>query len=236
MVGQGTTRERESVLGWLSALDFNTVQKTTYARLHQGTGQWLLRDKIFQDWLLGPKSSILWCCGIRRLSLHHQNRGSNVNSGSQQGRARRSLRECRLLQHRLLCENFATRSIKLTLHRSLIVSFLEDNTQRSNAAIAYIYCDYKLSKTLSEIEILRSICRQLAEQLRPLPDHLISFRDKYAGKRSHPSDDEHLILLKTLAQSFETTYVIVDALVSHSTSLSEDAAKTSPLCRMNAMK
>ena len=57
--------EKEYVLRQLSALDFTTKQKESYSKRHAKTGQWLLEDPDFQNWLNPEDSqhSVLWCPG-----------------------------------------------------------------------------------------------------------------------------------------------------------------------------
>ena len=56
-------REREAILQWLSPLDFHEKQRTTYAKYHEGTAQWLLQDDVFQNWHAGKENLTLWCAG-----------------------------------------------------------------------------------------------------------------------------------------------------------------------------
>ncbi|KAL7936459.1 ankyrin repeat-containing domain protein [Trichoderma chlorosporum] len=95
---------------------------------------------------------------------------------------------------------------------SAAISYVEEETLGRNSAIVCIYCDYKDPRTRSEIEIMSSIIRQLAEQCKPLPLAVKVFRDKYFEKRTDPSSEERLSLIKTLSQLFDQTYVFVDAL------------------------
>jgi hypothetical protein len=101
------------------------------------------------------------------------------------------------------------------MNRSVAVNYIEENTQRSKVAIAYVYCDYNDPKTKCEIELLSSITRQLAEQSKPMPPEVNAFRDKYAEKRRHPTGDERISIVRTISELFERTYVFVDALVIH---------------------
>lgn len=98
-------------------------------------------------------------------------------------------------------------------NRSIAVSFVEEATQGTNVAIAYIYCNYKDPKTQSEVEILSSITRQLAEQIHPLPPEVKVFSEKNAKRRRPPTEDERLSLVRSLCLLFRRTYVFVDALV-----------------------
>ncbi|KAL7954774.1 ankyrin repeat-containing domain protein [Trichoderma compactum] len=95
---------------------------------------------------------------------------------------------------------------------SAAVSYVEEETDGQNCAIVCIYCDYKDPRTRSEVELISSIIRQLAEQCKPLPPAVKAFRDKYLEKRTDPSSEERLSLIKTLSQLFDKTYVFVDAL------------------------
>lgn len=68
-------------------------------------------------------------------------------------------------------------------------------------------------KTQSEVELLSSITRQLAEQISPLPPEVKAFRDKDTQERRNPTDGERISLLRSICLLFETTYVFIDALV-----------------------
>ncbi|MCJ1394650.1 hypothetical protein MMC18_007530 [Xylographa bjoerkii] len=185
--GKENSSERDSILNWLSSLDFHEKQKATFAKHQEGTGQWLLNANEFQQWFLGGQNSTLWCPGIRRCVPIDF-----------------------MLIHLLIYENEA--GAGKTVMTSVAVNYIEENTQRSKVAIAYVYCDYKDPKTQSEIQLLSSIIRQLAEQSKPLPPEVNAFRDKYAEKRRHPTADERISLMRTISEHFERTYVFVDAL------------------------
>ena len=103
-----------------------------------------------------------------------------------------------------------------TSDRSLAVNHVGEATQGRKAAIAYIYCDYKDAKTQSELELLSSITRQLAEQTSPLPPEVKSFCDKNTHSRRNPTDDERISILRSICLRFQTTYVFIDALVTFS--------------------
>ena len=97
--------------------------------------------------------------------------------------------------------------------RSIAVNYVGEATSGRNVAIAYIYCDYKNAETQSEVKILASITRQLAEQTYPLPPEVKVFCDKDAPRRRKPTDGERISLLRSLCLLFQTTYVFIDALV-----------------------
>jgi predicted phosphoadenosine phosphosulfate sulfurtransferase len=62
---QLTDLERENILKSLSSLNFRDKQRDVFANHQQGTGQWLVETKEFQQWFKGQESSTLWCPGIR---------------------------------------------------------------------------------------------------------------------------------------------------------------------------
>lgn len=99
-------------------------------------------------------------------------------------------------------------------NRSAAINYVEEMTEGSNVAIAYVYCDYQDSTTQSEDGILRSLTRQLVEQCTPVPPEVMEFRDKYSGRRAQPTFAERISLVKLLTQDFGRTYIFIDALVS----------------------
>ena len=97
---------------------------------------------------------------------------------------------------------------------SIAVNHVVKATQGAETAIAYVYCDYQDPKTQSEVELLCSITRQLAEQTNPLPPEIKEFRDKSAQKRRNPTEDERISLIRSICLVFQKTYIFIDALVT----------------------
>lgn len=93
------------------------------------------------------------------------------------------------------------------------MNYVQEASQGSKTAIAYIYCDYENPKTQSELELLSSIARQLAKQTNSIPSAVKEFCEKNAERRRHPTGDEWVLLLKSIGLLFQTTYIFVDALV-----------------------
>ena len=97
--------------------------------------------------------------------------------------------------------------------RSLVITYVAEATRGKKAAMAYVYCDYKDTRTQSAIGLFSSITRQLAEQISPLPPEVKAFRDKDIQERRNPTDGERISLLRSICLFFQTTYVFIDALV-----------------------
>jgi hypothetical protein len=56
--------ERETIAEWLSPLNFETHQATTFRKRTEDTGTWLLESTAFEEWRDGT-SRTLFCPGIR---------------------------------------------------------------------------------------------------------------------------------------------------------------------------
>ncbi|EMT70529.1 Ankyrin repeat domain-containing protein 50 [Fusarium odoratissimum] len=162
--------ERESLIKWLSSLDFCDKQRSLFSKHHGDTGRWLLNSNEFQGWfsVSDEESSMLWCAG-------------NPGSGK-------------------------------SVMMSTVINYLEESTKKDEVAIAYVYCDYKDKRTLSETNIWASVVRQLVEACSQLPPDIISFRDKYLEKRALPSDEERISLITALSKRFRKTFILIDAL------------------------
>ncbi|WEW59218.1 hypothetical protein PRK78_004687 [Emydomyces testavorans] len=99
-----------------------------------------------------------------------------------------------------------------TLWLSIAVNYVSETTRGTKSAIVYIYCDYKDEKTQSELQLLSSISRQLAEQSHPIPPEVIEFREKNAEKKRNPTADEWIFFIRSLCLAFQSIYIFVDAL------------------------
>lgn len=98
--------------------------------------------------------------------------------------------------------------------RSFAVNHVEERTEYSNVGIAHIFCDYKLPETQRDVDILRSITRQLVERVAPLPEAVKSFRDKYTEKTRNPTIDEWVTLVEEVSKAFSKVFIFIDALVN----------------------
>ncbi|RMZ72366.1 ankyrin repeat [Pyrenophora seminiperda CCB06] len=95
---------------------------------------------------------------------------------------------------------------------SVAISHVEEHTDRRDVAIAYVYCSYTDSQLQSEIELISSLTRQLIEQTHPIPLEVKTYRDRWIEKRSYPTQEDRVSLIKDIALRFSKTYIFVDAL------------------------
>lgn len=61
-----TEKERSAFLKWVSSIDFEQTHQDTFAKKHEHTGDWLLREPKYEQWFSSATSSLLWCNGKRR--------------------------------------------------------------------------------------------------------------------------------------------------------------------------
>ena len=55
---------------------------------------------------------------------------------------------------------------------------------------------------------------QVAKELNPLPPEVKAFCEKDAKERRNPTEGERISLLRSICSYFQTTYVLIDALVT----------------------
>lgn len=66
MIDRSPEKEREAFLAWMSSIDFEKTHQDTFAKKHQQTCDWLIKEPKYQQWLTSPASSLLWCYGKRK--------------------------------------------------------------------------------------------------------------------------------------------------------------------------
>ncbi|VUC24583.1 unnamed protein product [Clonostachys rosea] len=78
--------------------------------------------------------------------------------------------------------------------------------------IAYVYCNYQRENDQDIRKLLLSILRQLTECLPSLPESLNALHQAHHRKRTDPSIDEVLQVLKTVTDYYERIFLFIDAL------------------------
>jgi len=59
-------QKSQDIVNWISTLNFSAKQNDFFGRHQEGTGEWLLKDDTFKNWLDGTER-ILWCPGLRMI-------------------------------------------------------------------------------------------------------------------------------------------------------------------------
>ena len=69
VVDESLGKERSAFLAWVSSIDFEKTHHDTFAKKHEKTCNWLIKEPNYQQWVTSPASSLLWCHGKRE--QHH---------------------------------------------------------------------------------------------------------------------------------------------------------------------
>ncbi|KAJ2897091.1 hypothetical protein MKZ38_005001 [Zalerion maritima] len=100
---------------------------------------------------------------------------------------------------------------KTVIIRSIAINHVAENMVEGEDAIAYIYCQYKDPRTRSEVDILSSISRQLAEKAGSI-EAAKELHDKCVPRFRTPTIDEKAGLIRLLSRQFRRTFIFLDAL------------------------
>lgn len=57
--------EKSRFLSWVSTIEFEKIHQDIYAKKHEDTCDWLIKELKYQEWFNSSTSSLLWCYGKR---------------------------------------------------------------------------------------------------------------------------------------------------------------------------
>jgi hypothetical protein len=90
---------------------------------------------------------------------------------------------------------------------AIITEHLENELCGPDKALAYIFMIYDSDATI--LEILSSICRQLAARCSPLPWQLVKMYKQMSQEGTRP-DIELMLLIVSMCDSFSRLFIVVD--------------------------
>jgi hypothetical protein len=61
----GKEKKSTTILEWLSSIDMQPKQQDILSRRHGNTGEWILKNESFNDWMHNDSVNFLWCPGGR---------------------------------------------------------------------------------------------------------------------------------------------------------------------------
>jgi hypothetical protein len=93
-----------------------------------------------------------------------------------------------------------------------VINFIRTEYIDANMGIAFIYCNYKEQPDQTSVNLISSLLRQLAMQKPFILDNLASFHEKHSSKNTRPNISELLRELQSAASSFDSVFIIIDAL------------------------
>jgi Cdc6-like AAA superfamily ATPase len=98
-----------------------------------------------------------------------------------------------------------------TMITSIIIEYLSIRFQNdASVGIAYLYCSYQ--RHYEPTDLLASLLKQLVQELPLMPEDVKSLYEHYKDKRTRPSIEEISRVLQTVAASYSTAFIILDAL------------------------
>ncbi|KAF2790175.1 hypothetical protein K505DRAFT_377712 [Melanomma pulvis-pyrius CBS 109.77] len=109
-----------------------------------------------------------------------------------------------------------------TFITSLVIQHLHATFEAdSDVGIAYLYCNYRELDTQRLDDLLLTLLRQLAGQMRPFPQVVVDAYYQHKKAKSRPSCDELAEMLRVVISSHERVFIIIDGLdecqVNHGT-------------------
>jgi hypothetical protein len=135
-------QERQTILDWLSPLDFELTQAKLSHEWQDGSGNWYLKSEQFKAWRDGTPD-ILWCPGIREPASYnpflvfHSNL-LTLNSGCWKDGPRVWALNAEW------CEESDCWHI-----RSIIIHHLQTFFREKSVAVLFLFCNYKDSTKLN---------------------------------------------------------------------------------------
>ncbi|KAI4124244.1 MAG: hypothetical protein LQ338_004901 [Usnochroma carphineum] len=78
--------------------------------------------------------------------------------------------------------------------------------------VAAAYCNFKERDIQSPENLLAGLCVQVIDGSKTVPEILVQLHKSHASKRTRPTLEDVLDVLKEVVKHFKTTYLIVDAL------------------------
>jgi hypothetical protein len=161
-------KECETILKWLTPIDYAPQQSDYLKRQQPGTGQWFLDSAEYQAWLKTKKQT-LFCRGI-------------PGAG------------------------------KTILTSVVIADLFNRSGSNTTVGIVYVYCNFRRKDEQNVDDLLLSLLKQLAKSQSSLPGSVKNLYDRHKLKRTRPSLDEILGVLRSVAVMYSRVFIIVDAL------------------------
>ncbi|KAL8720577.1 MAG: hypothetical protein Q9181_007891 [Wetmoreana brouardii] len=101
--------------------------------------------------------------------------------------------------------------------KSVLASVVVDDLRKRSApthsvGIAAAYCNFKERDMQNPENLLAGLCVQLIDRLESVPEALVQLHKVHKEKQTRPNLKEILKVLEEVAKTFQTTYLIVDAL------------------------
>ncbi|UPL04021.1 hypothetical protein LCI18_014955 [Fusarium solani-melongenae] len=100
-----------------------------------------------------------------------------------------------------------------TIVASVVINHLMEKLREDPGnGLAYIYCDFRRRNEQTVEHFTSSLLKQLAEKQPRLPDAVRQLHKRHEKSRTEPSLEELVESLRSVAETFDHVFIIVDAL------------------------
>ncbi|KAM3075100.1 hypothetical protein ACMFMG_007443 [Clarireedia jacksonii] len=187
-------QEHETILEWLTPIDYTLQHRDCLEKRQPGTGQWLLDSAEYLSWL----------------ERHHF--FSQRLQGDFQQRQDSAAYQSWLKTNKqtLFCPGIP--GAGKTITTAIVVNDLYARFQNDpDIGIAYIYCDFELQDEQKPKHLLASLLRQLIPS-SSMPNIVKSLYSQHKGKRERVSIHDIRLALFHVVRAYSRTFIIIDAL------------------------
>ena len=101
--------------------------------------------------------------------------------------------------------------------KTIITSIVIDNLQEKfkadeDVGIAFLYCSHKRQQEQKFEDLMASLLKQLVQERHVLPDEVKRLYQRHVDKRTRPSIDEVMMVLRSAMTSYSRVFFVIDAL------------------------
>lgn len=100
-----------------------------------------------------------------------------------------------------------------TMIASIVVDHLRNRFQNdASVGVAYLYCNFRLKHEQKPQDLLKSLLKQLTQNLNIMPDCVKEIYNRHKKERTRPSSTELSETLHSVALPYGRVFIVVDAL------------------------
>src|ERR1700749_1876806 len=101
---------------------------------------------------------------------------------------------------------------KLTNDSLAVIEHLRVTTSNVNAAVAFVYCDYRDQLHQTIVNLIGSLANQLVLQVHSIPTAIWEIYKRMAMERKPVNLESTQAVFRIILQQFECVYICIDAL------------------------
>ena len=98
------------------------------------------------------------------------------------------------------------------MSRSLVIDHLMENNRSQDAAVSYVYCDYREHDGQTAEKLVAILLKQLAISKRDLPQAVNDLYLRFEAPKRQPQQQDLEQAFLLTCRDFEKIYIVIDAL------------------------